>query len=91
MNSALEKYKDSQNVYEISAHIDPIDSQGLTDSFFVRRADCWGWATWQDKWEVFERNPEKLVKSFSRKEIRDFNFDGASYEWDQVILECFSI
>lgn len=85
MNMALEKYEDYKFVYEISAFIEPIDSEGLADSFFVRRADCWGWATWQSKWNVYERNPKKLIKSFSRKEIRDFNLDGTSYEWEQVI------
>lgn len=85
MNTALEKYKDCEEVYEISAYVEPIDSRGLTDSFFVRRADCWGWATWQHKWDVFERNPKKLIRSFSRKEIWDFNLDGTSYEWKQVI------
>ena len=85
MNEALEKYENEKTVFEISAYVEPIDSEGLDDSFFIRKTYCWGWATWADRWKKYERNPYKTYKSFNLKEIHDFNMDGMGSEWDLVI------
>ncbi len=38
--------------------------------------NCWGWATWKDRWQKFERNPENLINEFSKEDIYRFNVDG---------------
>ena len=47
--------------------------------FFLRGADCWGWATWSNRWEDFDRDPKQLLKSIKEKGLLDdFNYDGCS-------------
>ena len=46
MNDALEIYKDENKVICIHGYIYPIKSE-LPETFFIKGADCWGWATWK--------------------------------------------
>lgn len=54
LNGALEYYADSKKIGEISAFTYPL--KGLEtyeeDIYITRKADCWGWATWKDRWEL---------------------------------------
>ena len=86
MNDALEIYKDEPKVMEISGYMYPLkDNKDLPETWFVHRfADCWGWATWARSWQYFERNPQKLIEEFSKKDIMAFNFDGNYDFWKQI-------
>lgn len=84
MNEALERYRDSKQVWHISGWNYPIENNGLPESFFWRTMNCWGWATWNDRWERFEKNPQKLVAEWERKQIKRFNVDGTYNFWRQV-------
>ncbi len=46
--------------------------------------NCYGWATWADRWRYFEKNPKKIVQEFSRKDIRRFNLEGGKKFWKQL-------
>lgn len=84
MNSALDKYKNSDQVWHISGWNYPIDSEGLSEAFFWRTMNCWGWATWADRWQYFTKDPQRLVQSWSKNEIKCFNLDGKYNFWSQV-------
>lgn len=84
MNDALEIYQEEPHVMEISGYMYPIEKKSLPETFFLATGDCWGWATWKDAWEYFERHPEKLIKTFSKEEIYHFNFEGTEDFWQQV-------
>jgi len=86
MNEALEFYKDEEKVWHISGWNYPIDTDGLDDVFLWRLMNCWGWATWADKWEYFEKDIDKTISKFSKKDIMIFNLDGYELYWNQVIL-----
>lgn len=60
MNSGLEKYKNETKVASIHGYSYPMDTEGLDDTYFIRGADCWGWATWQRAWNYFESDGKKL-------------------------------
>lgn len=85
MNFALEKYKDSKNVWHISGWNYPINVEGLDDAFFWRTMNCWGWATWADRWQFYYKDPYNLMTSWSKNDIHRFNLDGANNFWAQVI------
>lgn len=88
MNEALEFYKNEKKVWHVSGWNYPI-ARGSTESgdvFLWRTMNCWGWATWSDRWKYFEKDVDKLINSFSKAEIKRFNLDGVGYFWDQVIL-----
>lgn len=84
MNSALERYKDSTSVWHISGWNYPINTDGLPDVFFWRTMNCWGWATWADRWQYFKKNPQQLLHAWSKDEISRFNLDGEYDFWSQI-------
>lgn len=47
--------------------------------------NCWGWATWSDRWKFFDKDPDALVDTFSKKEIKKFNLDNSQNFWGQVL------
>lgn len=47
--------------------------------------NCWGWATWEDRWVHFNKNPKEIANSFSKNDIYDFNLDGCHNFWLQII------
>jgi GT2 family glycosyltransferase len=84
MNEALETYQDDEKVMHISGYMFPIDSAGLLETFFLRTASCWGWATWSRAWGHFEKKPDKLLSKFTKQAINKFNLDGTCNFWAQV-------
>lgn len=85
MNTALSKYKDKKDVWHISGWNYPIDKQGIDDTFFWRVMNCWGWATWEDRWQYYEKAPSQLIETWNRSKIRQFNLNGAHDFWTQVV------
>lgn len=84
MNKALDTYANKSDVWHISGWNYPIDPKGLDDAFFWRVMNCWGWATWQDRWQHFKKDPVHLIDTWDDDEIRRFNLDGAVDFWSQV-------
>jgi hypothetical protein len=84
MNKALTRYAEEPRVWHISGWNYPIDPEGIDDAFFWRVMNCWGWATWSDRWKHFQKDPQRLIDSWSRKKISSFNLDGAHDFWGQV-------
>jgi len=84
MNEALDFYKDEKKVWHISGWNYPIETDGLGDVFLWRLMNCWGWATWSDRWKSFEKNTDKLLAEFSEEQISYLNLDGFNDAWSQV-------
>lgn len=61
MNDALNTYQNNPEVGCIHAYVPEID--GLPEYFFLRGADCWGWATWRDRWELFDADAKRLLRT----------------------------
>ena len=57
------------------------------NTFLYRIMHCsGGWATWNDRWQYFEKKPDKLVKEFSKNDKKSFNLDGVLNDyWGQVV------
>jgi len=74
MNKNLDVYEKENQVASIHGYIYPID--GLPNTFFIKGADCWGWATWKRAWDVFESNGQKLLDELVLNDLEkeaDFN------------------
>jgi putative methyltransferase (TIGR04325 family) len=85
MNEALALYADIAQVASIHGYIYPVD--GLPETFFLKGADCWGWATWKDRWSKFNPNGQELLDQLRSKKLeRDFDFDGA-YPYTQMLID----
>jgi hypothetical protein len=77
MNQALETYRHNEKVISIHGYVYPVKEK-LPDTFFLRGADCWGWATWKRGWDLFEPDGKKLMEQLVRNKLtREFDYDGA--------------
>jgi Glycosyl transferase family 2 len=77
MNEALDMYEDNERVISVHGYIYPVQ-QDLPEAFFLRGADCWGWATWRRGWALFNPDGQFLLDELKRKNLRDqFDLNGA--------------
>lgn len=61
-NAMLEHFGQQPRVAAISAfafprHMVPLPSRFPYDVYFTPRLNCWGWATWRDRWQAVEWDP----------------------------------
>jgi hypothetical protein len=85
MNDGLRVYKKMANVASIHGYVYPIDE--LPETFFLKGADCWGWATWKDRWAMFEPDGAKLLNELKHKNLtRLFDFYG-TYPFTRMLAE----
>jgi hypothetical protein len=77
MNDGLDIYADEQRVASIHGYCYPT-GRTLPETFFLRGADCWGWATWSRAWTHFEPDGRKLRDGLRARRLEsEFDFDGA--------------
>ena len=77
MNEALKLYKNNRKIISIHAYSYPIKYE-INDPnyFFLRGADCWGWAAWSRSWKLFNKNGNFLRKKLIKKKlVKQFNFN----------------
>jgi len=85
MNDALEKYEKDAKVISMTAYIYPV--KGLAPLFFLKGADCWGWATWKRGWDLLETDGKKLLKQLEEKKLTaEFDFNN-SYPYSQMLRD----
>jgi hypothetical protein len=85
MNEALEFYKDEENVISIHGYMYPVKAK-LSETFFLKGADCWGWATWKRGWGLFEPNGQKLLEELKTRDLTHrFDFNG-SYDYTKMLV-----
>jgi len=85
MNKGLSYFESEKRVWHISGYVEPIITERSADTFLWRAMDCWGWATWEDRWKFYEKDAAKLVSQFSADEILRFNMEGGYDFWSQVL------
>lgn len=80
MNAAIETYKDREDIWSISGYTPELKETAQYDKsgvFIVPRAQCWGWATWQDRWETVDWEVSDFNHLARHKKLRDkFNMGG---------------
>jgi len=77
MNDALRMYADESSVASIHGYWYP-GAGSVPETFFLRGASCWGWATWSRGWSLFERDGRKLLGQLKdRRLTHEFDLDGA--------------
>ncbi len=75
MNDGLQTFEDDLKVGSIHGYVYPIE--GLPETFFLRGADCWGWATWKNRWQHFNPDGKTLLIELKRQRLGyDFDYDG---------------
>lgn len=86
MNESLDLYCDDKNVYSISGCTYPAQLSDVEDeTFFMRIPLCWGWATWIDRWEKYEKDLSS-IPAISTELIDYINFEGCCNYFNQAKL-----
>lgn len=63
MNTALNLYEKDDRVGCIHGWNYNLNNNGYNAStFFLKGADCWGWATWKRAWKLFNQDGAELIK-----------------------------
>jgi len=90
MNNALSIYKNQKKVWHINGFNYPVKIDGDFECFFMRSMQCWGWATWRDRWETFTDDPLScdpyyLISTFNKDMIKEFDLNlKKSIFWSQI-------
>jgi len=83
MNECLEQYADNREVLAVSgfSYID----RKVDGTYFISQPLCWGWATWQDRWEEYKTATSGEF-DLSRDEIKRLNYGGGFNYYQQYKL-----
>ncbi len=77
MNVGLNRYHLEPSVASIHGYCFGFD-QPIADPFFLKGADCLGWATWKDRWKSVDWDPKKLMTQIQEQGlVHEFNLDGS--------------
>jgi len=84
MNDSLDIYKDNKKVGAILGFIFPLEG-AHSETFFLNYFASWGWATWKDRWDLFERDGLFLYDQLKEKGLRKkFNING-TYPFTRIL------
>ena len=84
MNDGLDCYAADPKVASIHGYCYPTGAV-LPETFFLRGADCWGWATWARAWRHFEADGRQLLQRLTASRLnRAFDLDG-SYPYTAML------
>jgi len=85
MNDSLDFYENNSRVISISGYTYPIG--GLPQTFFLKNAECWGWATWKRGWVLFEHDGSKLLNLLEKTDsLKEFDFNN-SYNYSGMLRD----
>lgn len=80
MNKALKAYNDRADIWSISGYtpnLEGVDQSVNNGVFLVPRAQCWGWATWRDRWQTVDWDVGDYEQIAHSKALQDnFNRGG---------------
>lgn len=91
MNFYLKKFKNENKIACIHGYNYPIKkSKKIPSHFFIKGADCWGWATWSNRWKIYNDNGKYLAEKIKKtKLIKEFNFNN-TFNYYQMLLNCIN-
>ncbi len=85
MNDAINIYREDDKVACIHGFV--YEMKGLPETFFLRGADCWGWATWRRAWKAFESDGNRLLRDIEDRGLQhEFDLDGTVH-YTQMLRE----
>lgn len=76
MNDSLDCYCNDEQVASIHGYCYATETP-LPETFFLKGADCWGWATWARAWAHFEPDGRRLLAGVRAKRLaHEIDYDG---------------
>ncbi len=72
METCLNKYNHEKSVYTIGGCAWDIELDRVKeDAYFNQRFSSWGWATWKDRWDQYERDYMLLKRMLKNPQIKE--------------------
>jgi hypothetical protein len=84
MNDGLNMYADQDAIASIHAYIYPVKGI-LPETFFLKGADCWGWATWKRAWDLFEPDGGALLTQLRGRGLTHAFDRGGMYPYTRML------
>jgi hypothetical protein len=84
MNDGLHCYRGQDRVASIHGYCFPVDDE-LPETYFLRGADCWGWATWRRAWQHFEPDGQHLLDALRRERLTHAFDLGGTYPYTNML------
>ena len=82
INTALNKYENDDEVISVVGFSYPINfKDDFPDTYFIKNADCLGWATWKRAWNKFEFNTQFDSTINADEMISNFYQNKAISKW----------
>ncbi|MEP5566533.1 MAG: glycosyltransferase [Halioglobus sp.] len=86
MNEGLDRFSNDERVASIHAYCFPV-TMPLPELYFLRGADCWGWATWRRGWQLFNGDGAYLLSELQRRNLlSDFDY-GGTFPYSQILRD----
>lgn len=87
MNDALDFYQDMKEYGSISAYTLPMKqlNKYSKDIYVTRKGECWGWGTWQDRWNEVDWSVNDFNEYYNDKKRRKA-FDSIEYGLDNMLV-----
>ncbi len=86
MNEALATFESNTGVGSVHGFKYPTGVTP-TENFFLKYFDSWGWATWRDRWRMFETDGARLLREIDSRGLgRSFDFNG-NYPFRQMLQD----
>lgn len=90
MNKGLDLYENESEVISINGYTYPIEvgpEENFPETFFVKGADCWGFATWKRGWDLLEKDGHRLLREIKDRGLeREFDREG-SFPYTNMLRE----
>ena len=84
MNDGLACYHDDERVSSIHGYWYPVEGH-VPETFFLKGADCWGWATWARAWALFRADGRALLRELRERQLTN-DFDcGGTYPFTRML------
>ncbi len=81
MNEALKKYQDEKKVFSVTGYSHfPNGNEALPQSYFLKVFSSWSWATWADRWALFDADAVGWEETKTDPALANaFDYEGCFY------------
>ena len=86
MINSLIIYQKNEKIMHISGYNFPTFLGPSSSSYLSPYMNCWGWATWKDKWKKNINFNENEISSLTKKEKRKFNIYGFEKDYESQLI-----
>lgn len=99
MNDALDFYEDNERYGSISAFTYPLWQlkKYKKDIYVTRKGECWGWATWKNRWEKVDWSVSSFDEYIQNEKLRkqfdelQFGIDNMLCSWKNGSIDSWAV